>query len=153
MDTRDSSARSELSSRRGARPQRIIDCNKLLELVKASGGRPPLGREDSPVYCLLHGDIFTAHMTTNHMYLSISQVGTIFNLVDSLACGMIGVLAIAESRQLSLGKALGALNFVRRMVSYLRSIACVVSALDVVRTAQRLVRYLTERNGRKASAP
>lgn len=87
------------------------------------------------------------------MYLSISQVGTIFNLVDSLACGMIGVLAIAESRQLSLGKALGALNFVRRMVSYLRSIACVVSALDVVRTAQRLVRYLTERNGRKASAP
>lgn len=60
-------------------------------------------------------------------FLSTSQVGTIFNLVDNLTCGMIGVLVIAESRQTSLDKALGALKFVRRMVSRLPSIAYVMS--------------------------
>ncbi|CAM9628324.1 unnamed protein product [Ectocarpus fasciculatus] len=44
-----------------------------------------------------------------------TQVGTIFNLVDSLACGMVGVLVTAQSRQAALEKAQGALKFVRRM--------------------------------------
>lgn len=72
------------------------------------------------------------------MYLSISQVGTIFNLVDSLTCGVIGILAIAESRQYSLDKAQGALKFIRRMVSHLHSIKYVISVPFVSRTAQRL---------------
>ncbi|CAN0557168.1 unnamed protein product [Ectocarpus sp. 12 AP-2014] len=44
-----------------------------------------------------------------------TQVGTIFNLMDSLACGMVGVLVTAQSRRAALEKAQGALKFVRRM--------------------------------------
>lgn len=118
----------------------------LLELTRALGGGLTLSREDSSVYFLLPSDVLTTRMTTYHIYLSISQVGTIFNLVDSLACGIIGVLAIAESRQSSLDKALGALKFIRRMVSRLHSIADVMSAPFVLRTTQRLECYLPERN-------
>lgn len=45
------------------------------------------------------------------------QVGTIFNLVDSLACGTVGVLVTARSRQATLEKAQDALKFIRRIVS------------------------------------
>lgn len=106
---------------RDARNQRRTEFTILLELVRATGGRPPLSRVASPVYFLLQSNILTTLMATNPtgMYLSILQVGTIFNLVDSLTCGMIGILAIAESRQFSLDKAQGALRFIRRMVSNL----------------------------------
>lgn len=48
---------------------------------------------------------------------SCPQVGTIFNLVDSLACGTVGVLVTARSRLATLEKAQDTLKFIRRLVS------------------------------------
>eukprot|EP00903_Cladosiphon_okamuranus_P009520 g9070.t1 len=44
-----------------------------------------------------------------------TRVGTIFNLVDSLACGTVGVLITERSRQATLEKAHEALKFIRRI--------------------------------------
>eukprot|EP00904_Undaria_pinnatifida_P000730 jgi/Undpi1/10658/HiC_scaffold_29.g13107.m1 len=59
--------------------------------------------------------LIAGHLDVQRWHIKV-DVGTIFNLVDNLTCGMIGVLVIAESRQTSLDKALGALKFVRRMI-------------------------------------
>lgn len=67
--------------------------------------------------------IFTARASPTsytgpiHTLLTFTQVGIIFNLVDSPACGTVGMLSTGQSRQAALDKALEALKFIRRIVS------------------------------------
>lgn len=53
----------------------------------------------------------------NIFVLCNTKVGTIFNLVDSLSSGTVGVLVTAQSRLATLEKAQEVFKFIRRIVS------------------------------------
>ncbi|CAM9563669.1 unnamed protein product, partial [Choristocarpus tenellus] len=56
-----------------------------------------------------------------------SQVGTIFNLVDTLVSGVVGMLTVASSKQAVLLKALNGLKFIKKIVSLLYFQVCSMS--------------------------